>query len=79
MEYFNLDCKIKNIKEDFYKKFIKRLLTKKLKKIYLYLLITKKMTLKFDYYSLNELKEIYPNINNNGVIKIERFNDMDYN
>ena len=64
LEYFDFSCITYDIEEDFYKKFIKKLLSMKLD--YIYFNIKEDLydyNDKYECYSLNEIKEICSNIN----------------
>ena len=60
LKYFSLDC-MKTVKEDFYKNFIKKILSLKLDSIY-FSILNRDFQRDSDPYSEKELKEIYPNL-----------------
>lgn len=61
LKYFTLDC-INSVDEDFYKKFITKILSLKLNFIF-FSILNRDFTREEDPYSEKELQEFYPNIN----------------
>ena len=72
--YFKLHCVSNDLKEDLYKKLIKKLISMKLDKLKYISLVIKNNKDSYSYrdiyYSLNELKEIFPEINEKKLNKI---------
>ena len=65
LKIFKLGAMIKNVKEDLFKKFIKKIFTLKLDEIYININNSE------NYYSEDELKEICPEINIKNINKIQ--------
>ena len=63
LKYFNLNCCCKDINNNFYNKFIKKLLSKKLYDIYLVIRISNKNI--YEFYTEEELKEMFSDLDFN--------------
>ena len=72
LKYLKFYCISKNIDEELYKKFVKKIISLKLNKLnYVHFMIKKSQdNYRNTYYSLNELKELFPNINQNKLNKV---------
>ena len=72
LEYFKFYCISKDIKEDFYKKFVQKIISLKLDKLKYVNFIVKKSKDNYHnvYYSLDELIAIFPTINKKKLNKI---------